>query len=243
MLTISTRGLQAYEAKLVAIKSRALPFAVRNTLNGAAFVTRSASVVKVKSDMTVRNKWTERNMQVERARGYDMSRFEAKAGSRLDYMATQEFGGVRRKKHKHGVPIPTSYSAGQSENARPRTRLPRKPNRLANLTLSRRQRKASSPKQRLLVAVNMAVQTGKRALFLGTPEGIKTQGIYRVLGGRKTKRGWPRGARLKMLYSLEEDAVTIPRSPWLEPSTNVGKRAIPKLYAKAIRQQLARLSR
>ena len=54
-------------------------------------------------------------------------------------MSLQEQGGIKKNESKDGVSIPTSFSAGLNEDARPRTSLPISPNKLKNIPFKEHQ--------------------------------------------------------------------------------------------------------
>lgn len=244
MIKIDSRDFKDFENALGTFRHRALPFAHKSMLNETAFVARKVAQIRVRNSMTLRNRFTLQSIRVNQSKTLNIRRQFSTVGSTEEYMEDQEVGGVKVKRGRHGVPIPTSFSAGQAENSRPRLKLPRRPNRLSVLRLGRsRGRPSGQPKgrkQRLLFKVQDAVSSGRRIFFhdLGGGRGV---GIFKVKGGRKGfKRGGPRGAKLKMLYSLSKPAVTIPRRPWLKPAVDVARKRMPDLYVKALKFQLRR---
>ena len=124
MFAVDNRDIKKMERDIKTFAKDALPFATRKTVNDAAFQTQRIARVDVKNDMVNRNRFTVQSIQVDQARTLQISRQEAVVGSIADYMEDQEFGAVKSKSGKEGVAIATSYSAGQGENAQPRTRLP-----------------------------------------------------------------------------------------------------------------------
>lgn len=228
------------EKDLKVLKRRAYPFATKETLNQAAFHGREIAQRTIERRFIERNRWTRGSVRYNRTTTLDVDRQQTEVGSTEDYMRTQEIGGARRKRGKHGVPIPTSYSAGQS-HAKQRTRITRRPNRLQAIRFRRKQFRSlgKNYKQRLLVAVLMAVKTGDRFLYAEFPN--NRRGIMRVVGGRRgNTRGWPGNARLEMVHDLSRGIVIIPPTPWLRPTTNEVNRMIPDLYRKALLFQLRR---
>ena len=100
----------------------------------------------VKERMILRNQFTTRSIQVRQTKTLQVSRQKAAVGSTANYMEDQEFGAVKSKTGKQGVVIPTSYSSGEGKNAYPRTRLPKKANRMPSIRLGKRRRARSSRK-------------------------------------------------------------------------------------------------
>lgn len=229
MIEVDVRDVKQYESDLKTFAKKAFPFATKATVNKAAFETRKRAQANVEDDFVLRNKFTRSSIRVEQARTLNVRRQEAIVGSIADYLATQEFGGVERGRGKH-QPIATSYSAGLSEAAQPRTRLPRKPNRMQSIQLKRRGRGANSRKQRNLMAVKEAAAGGNKYVFLDLG---RREGIFKVLGGK-------RSPRVKMVWDLSRRSVRIPRKPWLAPATVATQGHLPQYYADALVFQLRR---
>lgn len=230
MFSIDDKDIRRMEQDLKTFASRAYPFASKNTINQAAFTAQRISRESVKEDLTLRNRFTVQSIQVEQTRTLDVRRQAAVVGSVAPYMETVEFGGVKGKQGKEGTPIATSYAAGQGQNAQPRTRLPRKANTLQNIQLRRNQLKAKTRRQKNLVAVKDAAQSGRKFVFL---ELSRRKGIFRVTGGK-------RRPRLKMVWDLTRQSVIVPRNPWLAPAVKQTERAIPGIYQDSLRFQLKR---
>lgn len=229
-MRIDLREIKGWTAALAKANSRGLPFAHRATLNGMAFKTREIAQETLGSKMILRNPWTARSVAVERAKGFDTSRMSSAVGSTEDYLEKQEFGGVRKRNGRVGVPIPTSYSSGEGENAKPRRRLPRPANTLRRIKLRQGRYKAKNRKQANLVAVKEAAKKGRRHVFLDLG---RREGIFRVTGGKRTPQ-------VKMVHDLSRDAVRIPRNPWLAPSVAKLAPFVPGIYRDAVLFQLRR---
>lgn len=237
MFQIHDRELKELEKDLQVFAKRAYPFATKNTLNRAAFNARQYAQENIGREFTERNKWTRQSIRVEQTRSLNIRSQMSAFGSTLDYMEKQEFGGITTMTGDKGVSIPTAYAAGQ-EGQQPRTRLPRKANRMNNIVLSHRKRRAKNRKPALVFAVQDAVRTGRRYVFL---ELGQRQGIFRVVGGRKGfKRGWPKGAKLKMVQDMTRQSTPVPRTPTIGPAHQQAAQDIPELYAQALRFQAKR---
>ena len=238
MFKIDTQEIKNLESDLKTFASRAFPFATKQTMNRSAFEAQKTIKRVISVKMIERNKFTGRSIQVDQTRTLNVNRQAAVVGSTADYMEDQEFGGVKYKKGKEGTAIPTAYSAGQGMNAEPRTRLPRRANTLQNIQLQRRRGKARSRKQRMILAVRSAVDTGYRFVFLDLG---RKKGIFRVVGGsRGTKRGWPKGAKIRMVHDLTEQSVVIPKNPTFKPSVERTQSLMPGFYRDALIFQLKR---
>lgn len=241
MFDIDDKEIKDLARDVKLFTARGLAFATRQTLNDAAFAGRKQTVKEISRVFIERNTWTRRTLRVDKATSLDIDLQASAFGSREKYMAEQEFGHTQIKKGKHGVPIVTSYAAGQ-ERARPRTKVTKARNRWSNLRLRRNRQRHGSPDQNLLVDVRLAVKSNQRELFLSRTEHGVTKGIYRVTGGRTSKRnhGWPKGARLKMIFSLEKTSVTTKPHKTVTPAFFIAARKLPRLYKKNLLFQLKR---
>lgn len=231
MFSINTKEIKRMEADLKTFARRAYPFATRNTINKAAFTTQSTWRGIVSTKMVERNKFTRQSIRVApEKRELNVNRQQAIVGSTADYMEDQEFGGIRFKRGRHGVPIATGYSAGQ-EGARPRTRLPRRPNKLQNIRLSKRKtRNTRSKAQENLVRVKTAAQSGQKYVLLDLNRG---PAIFRVLGGK-------RNLRVKMVHDLSRQSVVTPKNPTLLPAVDIVEPKMPGFYRDSLVFQLKR---
>ena len=238
MFAINDKEIKEFEKDLKAFAHRAYPFATKNTLNKSAFHAQGLARKGVDTKMTLRNKFTKQSIQVDQARTLNVSRQSSRVGSTADYMEDQEFGATQSRSGKKGIPIATGYSAGQ-EGQTPRTRLPRKANKMVNIRLRRRNaRRAKTRKQEVLFRIQDAVASGNRTIYLNLG---KRQGIFRVVGGSKRfKRGGPKGARIKMLHDMTNSSLVTPRNPWLRPVIDPTQKVMPEFYRDALVFQLRR---
>lgn len=240
MFSIENRGIKKLEDDLNEFAKKALPFATRKTLNDAAFQAQAIARADTKEGLTLRNNFTTRSIQVEQARTLNIRNQESVIGSTEEYMEDQEFGGRTKHAGQHQTVLPTSYAAGQAEGARPRTRLPRKPNKLSNIRLrkGRQMPKGASRRQKAFLTALFAAQDNHKVVFIEGGEGGRSA-IYRVWG-RNKKKGRFTGVKLRMLYSLRRGSTQIPKRPWLKPAFDETVRMVPAFYADALRFQLRR---
>lgn len=230
MFGVNDRDIKKLESDLKEFAKEAYPFATRKTVNDGAFQTQRIARADIQNEMINRNRFTVQSVQVDPTRSLNVRRQEAVVGSIAPYMEDQEFGATKTKKGKEGVAIATSYSAGQGENAQPRTRLPRRANKMANIQLQRKRKKGSNRKQQNLVAIQQAAETGRKFVFLDLG---RRKGIFRITGGK-------RRPKIKMVHDMSKDSVVIPKNPWLKPAFDETTRMLPAFYADALRFQLRR---
>lgn len=224
--------IEDLEKDLKVLAKRAYPFATKQTLNKTAAVAREFAQEEIDRKMIQRNTWTRRSVRFNQTTTLNVDQQQSEVGSLEEYMETQEKGGVKRKRGKHGTPIPTAYSAGQG-HVKQRTRLVRRPNKMKAIKFQQRNFKSlgKTLKQRLLVAVRTAVKRGDR--FMYAEFSGRKKGIMRLLGGR-------RKTRLEMVHDLSRGIVMIPPRPWLRPAVNRALREMPGIYRAALIFQLRR---
>lgn len=203
------------------LTSRQLAFAQRDTINALAFETRRNALDNVQASFTLRNKFTERSILVEKARYTTDS---ATVGSTQKYMLDQEFGGQTKD-----PTIPTAYSAGQTNT---RTRMPRKANRMKNIRLPAGRTQAQSKRQRNLLAVKAAKANGDKFVYIDTGS---RKFIARVVGTKRLPK-------IKMVQDMSRTSTPIPRTPWLNPATDKALRKREAMYRAAMRYQLSQSS-
>lgn len=234
--SIKSDEILKLEDQLYRVAEKAIPYATRNTVNKGAFVGMRIARHRVKKQFTTRNKWTQGSIRVKTTKTLNIPHQEALLGSTEAYMEDQEFGAIKRRKGKRGVPIPTGYASGEGKTPTPRKRLPRGRNKLNKITLSRKRGGGKTKKQQTVVRIRQAVKTGNRYVYLDTN---RTKGIFRVIGGTKKN---PQNARIEMVYDLRRMTVRIPKDPWLYPSVQKTIPHIPKIYKESLEFQLRRLN-
>lgn len=232
MFSIDDKDIKKLERDLITFKRRALPFATRATLNSSAFMAQRHSKRNVQRNLILRNKYTEQSIRVQQTKDLNVSRQYSIIGSIADYMEDQEFGGTKTSRGKHGVPLATSYSAGQGRG-KPRTKLPRKPNKLyptSSIRLNKKTKRFKSKRQQNIARIKQAASSGQKFVYL---ELNKREGIFKVTGGKKNPK-------IQMVWDMSRSSVPIPKEPWLKPAFDKAVLFLPRTYRKALRYQLQR---
>jgi hypothetical protein len=228
MFSVNDEELKQLEADLKTFAAKALPFATKATLNKTAFEARRLWQENIKDDLINRNKFTMNAVRVEQTKSLRIRDQASVVGSTAPYMGKTESGGIETG-GSGAKAIATSYSAGQGEGSRPRTRLPRKPNKMATIRL-KRVKGAQGRKQRNLLAVKQAAESGNRYAFLDLG---KRKGIFRVMGSK-------RKLRVRMVWSMSKRSVRVPATPTLWPAVKATIPRVPELYREALEFQLKR---
>jgi hypothetical protein len=230
MLTMKDDEIKQFESDLKTFKSRAYPFATKNTVNRSAFVAQKEYRDRASEDLTLRNKFTVQSIQVEQTRTLSVGRQAAITGSTVEYMKDQEFGKNISRKGKRGVPIPTSVASGDGEGVRPRRRQVPRSRRLSSIALRRTTTGSPSKKQTNFLKIQQTAKSGRKFVFLDLQ---RHPGIYRISGGA-------RRPQIKLIWDMSQKSVTIPRNPMLSPAVKTTERVIPFLYRESLIFQLKR---
>ena len=106
-------NMTQYVQALAKINSKVIPGAVRETLNDTAFRIRKKSIEGMAEKLTNRNRWSEKSIRVDQARGSDIHQMKSVVGSVLPHMKLHEHGGVvRARRSKLGIPTDKSRIGG-----------------------------------------------------------------------------------------------------------------------------------
>ncbi len=229
-------GLDRAEKDLKLFRAKAMPYAIRNGLNDAAFVGRRLWQRKMRAAFTLRNQWTQRSALVDRASGLDIGSMESALGSAQEYLAQQEEGFIEHAKGKHGVPIPTSAAADQ-DGANPRTNLVNSNRYLSAITLSKRV-SAVSRQARNFAAMKQAEKAGTRFVLLELRGG--KMGIFEGSAGFGNLSHARNSTKLRMVWDLSRKSVNVDAHPTMEPALADLVPKLPSIQQKHIIRQLQR---
>lgn len=209
---------------------RALPYAVRNSLNTSAFEGRKEWTGQIKRSFILRNTFTTRSLRVVKARGTDLNDMASFLGSVAKFMGDQERGGVLRGRFGRSKPVPTAVAAGQAPGARPRTKQVRRPNWLTTIRINRRLRtRAKSRGQLNLIKVRLAAKRGQRFALLDLG---KRKGLVRITGKKRIT--------VRMVWDLSRRAVRVPAEPTLQRTLTALEPRLPLIHRDALVDQLRR---
>jgi hypothetical protein len=231
---MNEKPIKELEKKVEKIGKKAMPIAISTTLNNTAWETRKDVNEGLSDDFIVRNKYTERGNLVEKNKTLNIDQMRASVGSTRDYMEKQHDGFVEKEPF---IPMDSARTSNNREkriSKRNYTSLIS----IANKTLD--PGNIHNERQKRVRLVQHSINTGVRT-FYASINGKK--GIYKVVGGRKgVRRGWPKGAKIKLLYYDHDPAIHVDEQPWLMPrAINVVKNKQPKLYRDALIYQLNRI--
>lgn len=232
-VTMDDSKLKEFKGMLEDIAAEALPFAMRDTLNGAAFRTQKLARANIENEFTLRNKFTARRVLVDKiqsTRTFDMESGAA-VGHTEEYMALQEFGGVLTPRGIEGYPVPTAVASDEPRGTRPRRKPRAGPRRLRRVKVMPTV-KGKNRAQTNALTVRAAAKRRRRHVKLRTERGI---GIYRL-----KNLGDPEDAQPELMYSLERRTRRIKPTPWLQPATDLIVPRMFGIYRKELLRQLRR---
>lgn len=237
-ITIEFRGIDELVRDLRVARKRALPHAVRDALTTAAFEGRKVWQGEIRKSFTLRNRFTERSVLVERAKGTNLDRMEAVLGSVAPYMGDQEGGATVRGRRKVKA-IPGPVAAGQAPGGK-RTKLVRAGSRLSAIKLPRN--RGRSTKQRNAIAIQMAVRRRQKHAMLERPGGGRA--IFSIKGGQRRwdkDKGWRvRALQVRLLWDVSRRSVRVPPSHTLERALKALAPKLPHIYTASLLSQLRR---
>lgn len=223
------RATKNIDKKLSAFTG-SVKYAQRDYVNSMAFEARKRWIGEMQSAFVLRNNWTARSVQVDKAKVSSSSAVvTAKTGSVAHYMADQEYGGQKTKGGKHGVAIPTTTAAGQGLKARPRTKQVSARNKMTSIRLAARI--TGDRRQRNAAAIRMAAKSASKVAYLDLDT---RRGLFKIMGSSKRPK-------IRMLWDLSRTSVEIPRKPTLGPAIdNIAHTQRIRLAVTHLKQQLQR---
>ena len=228
MITVELKGAKETIAALKRMREKAVPFALRNALNTAAFEARSIWQREIRGAFINRNAFTERSIRVEQA---SRGRLWSVVGSVAPWLKTQEEGGEVKGKVGHHKVIPRAAAAGQAAGST-RTRLVRGRFMLVAINLAHPSLHGGR-RQKNAIAIAMARKQGKNIVLLTRPSGGK--GMFVISGGK-------RALRTKMLYDVSRSSVHVHAEPTLQRALAAVKPKLEHMLAAAVQQQMQRYS-
>lgn len=223
-ITVRFNGLSRMFRDLEKFRSKAIPFAMRRTLNDTAFAARKLWAEEIQKTLITRNTYTTRSLHVDRATGRTVMGMRAVLGSKAPYMGDRE----EASRSDRG-PVPTTVASGEGRSGKPRRRLVRRPNRISAIALPPKVQQGSR-KQRTAVTIAMAARKGHRFIFL---ELERRKGFFRLSGGK-------RRPKLDMLWDTSRKSHMVKAHPTLGPALKRVQRLIPSIQRKALLDELRR---
>lgn len=229
VLKIDDRGLKAGFIDF----EKASAIALTRTLTIQAALTRKNAIKNIKDNMVLRNTWTIRNIQFDKAQETSVTsqafRAVARAGAtkRAPYMALQETGGQKKAK-SGGTKIAIAQKAARGGSSRG---VVQSQFRLRKMSQGKRvtgntSRNYTSRKARNVARMAVAFRTKK---IIRKDKKFFQVTSFRASGGRVK-------ARMQLLYTLEHDPVRVKPKPWLLPATRKPVIDGPAIYKSQLKK-------
>jgi len=224
---VDLSDVERFVRELDRVAKQAVPYAMRNAVNTAAFEHRKGWQREIRDAFILRNKFVLNSLRVVKATSTRIGKIEARLGSVATFMGDQEKGAVIRGKGR-SKPIPTTVAAGQPMGARPRTKAVRRPNWQSSIKL-RRGRPGATRAQQNAIAISMAVKQQRRFVML---ELGKLRGIFRVTGRKRLQ--------VRLIWNLSKRSVRVKPSHTLQSTLAALDRRMPGWYLDALKSQAKR---
>ena len=228
MIKVEIKGLKRAVRDLQVLAAKAIPHAARNALNSMAFDARSQWQGEIQREFTLRNKYTERSIRVDKASGTKIGSLRSVVGSVAPYMGDQEDGATVRGRGAHKA-IPGPVAAGQAAGAK-RTRVVRAGRRLSAIHVKHPAPKGDR-KRRNMIAMQVARRAGNKVALLERPKGGK--GLF-LLGGGKRK------ITARLLWDVSRGSVKVPPTHTLQKSLKSSNTRFAHIQYNAVIDQLRR---
>lgn len=229
LVSVDTSDFRRYERELKRYEA-AHGHGVRNGLNGCAFEAQKAWRAELKRTFTLRAPFTERSIQVDKARGIDTRSLQSKVGSVAPYLDDQEEGAVIHGKGKHKA-IPAAVAGGAAgPGIRPRVVLGRF--KLGGIKVRDPKVGRYGRKQRNAIALDMAARAGNRFALLLKPKGGRALFEVRKVGRRQFKT--------RLIWNLDRSSVTVKPEPTMHRAIARSMGAFERIAKQALIEQLKR---
>lgn len=244
IININTDAVVKYTAKLEKLHRSALPVAVRNTLNSAAFDVKKTTMPK-KAEATFQNReknFFKANSRVDMAKGFDMKTMQAtvgftenglKGGSNFAVkdLEQQEYGGAI--KSKSFIPMDPARGGNKTRPVRPGNRLSTV-NKIANSAKGKV--KGRNKQERF---IKSAVYAGVGGYVIGN---FDKQKLFRINSIRKKKGNTI--IKKTPIYSFEENrSVRVKATGFMREATIESASKMESVYIKEAEKQIKRLKK
>jgi len=250
METDAPERMRDFQKTLKHIREKSIPFAVKATLTTMAFRARIEvqRELKNKKHFQTRNRYTERSIVADRVPKSErrIDRMQSSFGSLQDYMRQQTEGitDSDRSREKHGYGTSVAGASGES-GVRVRRKVVKKALYRSSLRPVRatiRGGTFANPAQEIVRNAQEAVTRGSSRIISATINGRR--GIWRVVGGRRVKRGMPAGVKFRLLYGAFPRLRAVPPNrQWMsEPAFRQQGNAV-YIYRRELRKQIDYLAK
>lgn len=205
--------------------------AARDTLNISAASTRKKAIKTIKSEFTLRNTWTTRNVAFEPVGNINKNKMKSVVGARhgADYLADQHEGGIRKhfKDNPEASGIWTPQRGASSGNSLEKPKLRRYRQKAVSKKLIRTSggKHHGTRKSERVARMFMAKKLNK--YYLGNHI------IAQIDSIEKRKRNKIR-VKSRVLYKIKKRTQIISPHKWLYPHAEYAGNKIPDIYVSRL---------
>lgn len=227
---VDTKDFKRLHESLERFASKAYPHAMRNALNGCAFELRKGWQSEIRQTFTLRNRFTERSIRVEKASGIDVRGMKAVTGSVAPFMGDQEVGASVRGRSRHkAIPSPI---AGGGSGAGKRPRLVAGRYKLSAVMVASQPMAKYGRRRQNAVSLAIAIRKGERFALLNRTKG-KGRGIFEV-------KGLKRKAKTRLIWNVSKGSVKVKPEPTMRRAVARSKHAFERVLYDSLLFQLKR---
>lgn len=186
---------------------KAAEISIRNTLNTVAFLSRKNAISNINKNFTIRNTFTQRQIQVEKVKeNASLSRMWSSVGAteKADYMRLQEEGGTKEGKNGNILMAQLEARGGSVKNLVSKSMYYKK---IKKNIINFSQRKGSR-KANLIATAYVANKNNKFIKY--------KDNIYQITSF--TKSGDKVSFTKKHIYNVSQKTAKIRENKWLEPA-------------------------
>jgi len=206
--------------------------ATKNALNTAAALSRKNAVKNIRNDFTLRNKFTERNIQFDKVQSSSADEMMSVIGAtqKVPYMKTQDEGGVKLKKGKSYALASRQARDGSDKN------VINKMNYMQHII--RRGIRQGQPSKR-----GKAISRGRKGNAVAQMYIANKNNLVIVRGNKIfsvphfEKRGRDHViANTKLLYTLRRESINIKKTEWLKRAIYKPSQDLERIYISQIKK-------
>ena len=223
--------MEKYQADLIRLNKKGLPYATLKTINTLAFDGRGEWQKEIDSSFVLRNKYTRNSIRVNKARGNDIGAQKAVLGSIAAYMGKQESGGQIRGKGKskqiatkaartggsHARIVSRRFKFGFNDQFKGKVKFTRP---------------GKNEKQKNAIQIRRARKSGSGFAYLKFG---KTKGIFLIKGDSKDS------GSITMLHDMTRGSVRVDKKPTMHRAVARTMTRAPRIYVRALIYQLKKL--
>lgn len=226
--------------KLEKLHRSALPVAIRETLNNAAFDVKQDTMLKSsKRHFINRNRnFFKANSRVDKAKGFNVDNMQATVGfitsklkgsdQAVEDLEQQEYGGTI--KGRSFIPMDAARGGSKTKAVRPGNRF----SKITNI-INANKAKGKSKKQKFVTA---AIRAGNGGYVLGNNS---AQTLFKITS--ITRRGNLMIIKKKPLYSFKEGrSIQVSRTGFMSSATLSSAKKLNEFYVKQAEKQIRRLA-